>query len=220
MKRYALITTRDSREKIERYLPGNYRVIHVEPSRQFHHMQHGGDQKYDIVIAGRDNAGWTLDDYVLPRLASGLIFGTEIDLSNEVMKRIPDVPMFRHGQFVTDPDIGAIGVVTALDNEETEVEFVDWNGHLEKRVMWTSDLRPSTDDEVSYYWSYRGDNRPEGVPEDAKLIVVAHSEVAVHMKVAGTHMWVAPVGDRGAQLYDLTGRGFSFPILRSEAGLD
>ena len=42
------------------------------------------------VIAGEDNAGWTLDDYVIPRLASGLYVGKEIDLSHPVMKLIPD----------------------------------------------------------------------------------------------------------------------------------
>jgi hypothetical protein len=31
-----------------------------------------------LVIEGTDNAGWTLDGYVLPRLASGLYFGKEI----------------------------------------------------------------------------------------------------------------------------------------------
>lgn len=29
-------------------------------------------------VVGRDVAGWTLDEYVLPRLASGLYFGTEV----------------------------------------------------------------------------------------------------------------------------------------------
>lgn len=47
-------------ETIERYLPGNYRVV-------------------GVLIEGEDNCGWTLDEYVLPRLASGLYFGREID---------------------------------------------------------------------------------------------------------------------------------------------
>lgn len=150
MKRYAMLTTRDSRETVERYLPSNYRVIHIEESRILPDRN-----QHDIVIAGRDNAGWTLDDYVLPRLASGLIYGQEIDLSHHVMKRVPSVPSLRHGQFVTDPENGAIGTVTSLDNEETEVEFTDWSGNLHKEVCWTSDLRPSTDDEIAYYHEYR-----------------------------------------------------------------
>jgi hypothetical protein len=31
-----------------------------------------------VIIAGTDYAGWTLDGYVLPRLASGLMFGEEV----------------------------------------------------------------------------------------------------------------------------------------------
>jgi hypothetical protein len=159
MKRYALVTTTSSCETVERYLPGNYRLIHSEESPAGQTM----------VIAGRDSHGWTLDEYVLPRLASGLIFGTEIDLSHEVMKRIPDTPRFRHGQFVTDPQNGAIGTVTSLDNEETEVEFTDWNGNLHKEVCWTSDLRPSTDDEIHYWHEYRRQGLGQEIAEARRL---------------------------------------------------
>lgn len=31
-----------------------------------------------VIIKGKDVAGWTLDGYVLPRLASGLYFGEEL----------------------------------------------------------------------------------------------------------------------------------------------
>ena len=31
-----------------------------------------------LYIAGEDDAGWTLKDYVLPRLASGMIYAKEI----------------------------------------------------------------------------------------------------------------------------------------------
>jgi hypothetical protein len=49
---------------LERYLPPNYRTVNRI-----------GDHWY---IEGEDNAGWTLDGYVLPRLGSGLIFGEEV----------------------------------------------------------------------------------------------------------------------------------------------
>jgi hypothetical protein len=49
------------------------------------------DDQHDVtVIAGEDVAGWMLDDYVIPRLASGLIFANEIDLSHPIMKEVPD----------------------------------------------------------------------------------------------------------------------------------
>ena len=48
------------------YLPANYSVVVETEDR--------------VVIAGHDNAGWTLDDYVIPRLASGLYFAEEVEL--------------------------------------------------------------------------------------------------------------------------------------------
>ena len=55
--------------RVEAYLPGNYEVAYAYES-----PLHGPA----VVIEGTDVAGWTLDGYVLPRLASGLIFGAEI----------------------------------------------------------------------------------------------------------------------------------------------
>lgn len=45
-------------QTIKRYMPENYEAIWVIGSEI-------------IFIYGRDVAGWTLDDYVIPRLASG-----------------------------------------------------------------------------------------------------------------------------------------------------
>lgn len=50
--------------EVEAYLPSNYAIIETFPDR--------------IVIGGRDSAGWTLDGYVIPCLASGLITAREI----------------------------------------------------------------------------------------------------------------------------------------------
>jgi len=50
-------------ETIRRYLPSNYSAV-VDGE----HVQ----------IVGFDNAGWTLDDYVIPRLASGLYRAEEV----------------------------------------------------------------------------------------------------------------------------------------------
>jgi hypothetical protein len=33
-----------------------------------------------VLIEGEDNAGWTMDEYVIPRLASGLYFASEVVL--------------------------------------------------------------------------------------------------------------------------------------------
>lgn len=47
--------------RIQQYLPSNYRLVSID---------RGG-----AVILGSDRLGWTAEGYVLPRLASGLIFG-------------------------------------------------------------------------------------------------------------------------------------------------
>ena len=49
---------------VRAYLPHNYKVV--------------AEGKTMIVIEGEDDAGWTLDSYVIPRLASGLISAREV----------------------------------------------------------------------------------------------------------------------------------------------
>lgn len=46
-------------ERVRTYLPAHYTAEAVNG---------------DVIISGQDNAGWTLEDYVLPRMASGLMF--------------------------------------------------------------------------------------------------------------------------------------------------
>jgi hypothetical protein len=74
MMRYALVGS--DADEIAAYLPGNYRIL--------------GTVDGQTVIAGRDHAGWTLEGYVIPRLASGLYFATEIDLSHPVLEQLPE----------------------------------------------------------------------------------------------------------------------------------
>jgi hypothetical protein len=88
MTRYAIVKNATSRSQAEAYLPGNYRVIHetlvptdrVESSRRM---------KPEFVIAGEDKFGWTLDGYVIPRYASGLIWAHEIDPSHPLLNEVP-----------------------------------------------------------------------------------------------------------------------------------
>lgn len=66
--RFALITFKpgqdedDELRRVKRFLPSNYDAVITNDG---------------ILIAGKDNAGWTLDGYVIPRLASGMIFAKE-----------------------------------------------------------------------------------------------------------------------------------------------
>jgi hypothetical protein len=59
---------------LERYMPagGNYQVKVVERGPSW-----GGGAPV-ILIDGYDHAGWTMQDYVIPRLASALIFAVEV----------------------------------------------------------------------------------------------------------------------------------------------
>ena len=73
MIRTALITGTlgTTAERVAAYLPANYKVVDADITGRT------GDT---IIIQGTDNAGWTLDGYVLPRLASGLMFGVEVEV--------------------------------------------------------------------------------------------------------------------------------------------
>lgn len=54
---------------VAQYLPGNYVVV-------------GYINDSDVLIRGEDEAGWTLDGYVIPRLASGLYSCEEVSINN------------------------------------------------------------------------------------------------------------------------------------------
>lgn len=71
--RFAVLRGATSVKQAEAYLPGNYHLCES-------FMVADGDKtpKLVVIIGGTDNAGWTLDDYVIPRYASGLIWATEI----------------------------------------------------------------------------------------------------------------------------------------------
>lgn len=64
MTRTAVVKT-NSPDAVAAYLPSNYRVVRVTDDSR-------------VVIQGEDNMGWTLHDYVIPRLASGLYFAQEV----------------------------------------------------------------------------------------------------------------------------------------------
>jgi len=80
--RFAVVRGALAVRNVEALLPDNYALM--ESFEVERHVGWGGtsqpiiDKEIVVVIGGHDVAGWTLDDYVLPRLASGLIFGEEI----------------------------------------------------------------------------------------------------------------------------------------------
>lgn len=91
MKRYAMIRRRqaDLAVTVAAYLPRNYKVIW---SGEF--CETDADVGTTVVvIEGTDppHGGFGLDNYVIPRLGSGMMAAYEIDLSHPVMKVIPDM---------------------------------------------------------------------------------------------------------------------------------
>ena len=63
-RRFAVVTSSTSSlETVQRYLPANYGARSLLGT---------------VYIFGHDNAGWTMDDYVIPRLQSGLHAAREI----------------------------------------------------------------------------------------------------------------------------------------------
>ena len=80
MERAAMITGGvDSIEQLQAYLPNNYQASVEVISRSGALDDNGWHMSARIIIRGHDVAGWTLDGYVLPRLASGLIWASEVD---------------------------------------------------------------------------------------------------------------------------------------------
>ena len=62
-------------ERIAVYMPDNYKVKGMIATAR-------GDA---VLIEGTDRAGWTFDDYVKPRLASGLWFAERVLTDTEVV---------------------------------------------------------------------------------------------------------------------------------------
>jgi hypothetical protein len=80
--RFAFVSGARRREEVAAYLPANFAVLGEGAESK----QYGwdGTSKPIIrtttfyVIGGYDDHGWTLDGYVIPRLASGLIGAREV----------------------------------------------------------------------------------------------------------------------------------------------
>jgi hypothetical protein len=73
--RYAIV--HGSASKVRPYLPAFYRALPILEGGAL-----GRSEQGVCLVYGEDFAGWTLDKYVLPRLASGLYFGEEVVLED------------------------------------------------------------------------------------------------------------------------------------------
>ena len=65
--RVAVVKNEDE-QRIKRYMPSNYGAVQLG---------------FNVYIVGTDVAGWTMQDYVIPRLLSGNISAKEIDFTDQ-----------------------------------------------------------------------------------------------------------------------------------------
>ena len=81
--RYAVVSG-GTAEQIERYLPANYRMVCAVDD-----VFNGGLSRpiEGFLIQGTDDSGWTLDEYVIPRLRSGLYGCREVTAAETVEMR-------------------------------------------------------------------------------------------------------------------------------------
>lgn len=70
--RFAVISGARTVKEALAYLPAHYGLM------ESYEVDHGDRRKLVVIIGGLDKAGWTLDGYIIPRLASGLMGCSEI----------------------------------------------------------------------------------------------------------------------------------------------
>lgn len=98
--RRAVVTT-GKWETVERYLPSNYKVV--------------GHDADTTTIEGTDVAGWTLDGYVIPKLASGLYGCRESGAVRHYDGEGPECPNTAHR--VPDTQRDSEGYLYVMDDE-------------------------------------------------------------------------------------------------------
>jgi hypothetical protein len=116
VERYALVTGLNATpEVVGRYLPRNYKVL--------------GATSHGVVIRGTDEAGWTFEDYVAPRLGSGLMRAVEVDLSHPALKEIPEEdpsPPADFGAWMEAVDDAVQATCGASVHDLADCPFADW----------------------------------------------------------------------------------------------
>ncbi len=101
MKRFAYIRGAETEARLNPYIEDGYEII--------------GRIDDNFIIAGEDHAGWTLHDYYIPRLASGLIGAEEITEDHEIFERNQAVIWFED----------SIVLVTVVDSETVTIHTFD-----------------------------------------------------------------------------------------------
>jgi hypothetical protein len=80
--KFAIVRGARSAKELWAYLPHNFVI--VGGGGQLRDRGGRTEVRHEYVIAGLDMSGWTLDDYVIPRLGSGSIGAREITATQAV----------------------------------------------------------------------------------------------------------------------------------------
>lgn len=111
MTRYALIEQPSRQlDQIRAYMPGNYAA--------------DWDVDGNILIHGEDVAGWTLDDYVIPRLASGLHFAREIDTPTEIAGEVAEATVLVDRQKLVAEIAEALGNLDPAEGALSDADAI------------------------------------------------------------------------------------------------
>lgn len=130
MTRFAHVRGADHEKHLNAYIEPNYKII--------------GEIDSNFIIAGEDNAGWTLDEYYLPRIGSSGVMGAEeITEDNEIFERNQAVIWYEDSivhATVVDSDTVTVKTFDGYEPRVNRipVEFrlhLEFNQNLEKFQM-------------------------------------------------------------------------------------
>lgn len=145
MKRFAYVRGADNEKHLNAYIEGGYEII--------------GRVDEAFIIAGEDNAGWTLQEYYIPRIGSSGVMGAEeITEDNPIYERNQAIIWFEDSIVLTTVVDSETVTITTFDGYEPEVNRigVEFRLHLKfnsKLESW----------QMENVFAYRTD-RPENSP--------------------------------------------------------
>jgi len=129
MTRYAKVYGRGlTQEIVQAYLPSNYEV-------------RGTHEDGAIVICGVDNLGWTLDDYVIPRLASGNY--TAHEATQDDLDEVSVGLCYRCHEIIEEFSLTG-GEPNMWKDSQGSVACAEWHGHDENG--WYAPMHSPVDD--------------------------------------------------------------------------
>jgi hypothetical protein len=104
-------------DRVRQYLPNNYTVAESPADGP-------------TLVVGQDVAGWTLEDYVLPRLASGLMFPVRITTADGKRVTIGDrVFNYYDGRWGTIVRIESTAQPDTMRGQNSNTPIEEWDNY-------------------------------------------------------------------------------------------